>query len=116
MAGAGQCGLIEFCERYDAIELWINPDPNAQLNLIWLLDFLRSHEQLALKISLVQADVGIGGLGVKKLTRRQWPRVPIEKDHLEAAGVARSFHQIVRADAPAYGPASSAPLPSLFAP
>ena len=81
-------GLIEFCEIYDSIELWINPDPNAQLNLIWLLDFLRGHGQLASKLSFVQADVSIGGLGVKKLTRRQWPRVPITKDHLEAAGLA----------------------------
>jgi hypothetical protein len=87
-SGGKDFGLIEFCSAYDSIELWIDPDPNAQLNLIWLLDFLRGHGQLALKTILVQADVSIGGLGVKKLTRRQWPRVPITKDHLEAAGLA----------------------------
>ena len=72
-SGGKDLGLIE---SYD-----------AQLSLIFLLDFLRGHEQSALKMKLVQADVGIGGLGFKKLTRRKWPHVPITKDHLEAAGV-----------------------------
>ena len=87
-SGGKDLGLIEFCARYDMVEIWIDPDPNAQLNLIWLLDFLRGHEQLALKINLVQADVGIGGLGLKRLKRRKWPRIPITNDHLEAGGVA----------------------------
>jgi hypothetical protein len=87
-SGGKGLGLIEFCARYDTVELWIDPDPNAQLNQIWLLDFLRGHEQLALKMGLVHADVSIGGLGPKKLKRRRWPRVQIGKDHLEAAGLA----------------------------
>jgi hypothetical protein len=31
-------GFIEFCQRFEAIELWVDPDPNSQLQLIWLLD------------------------------------------------------------------------------
>src|ERR1700746_1545084 len=38
-SGGKDLGLIEFCARYDEIELWIDPYPNAQLILIWLLDF-----------------------------------------------------------------------------
>jgi hypothetical protein len=87
-SGGQDLGLVEFCAHYDSVELWIDPDPNAQLNLIWLLDFLRSHEQLAFKINLRQADAGIGGFGPKKLRRRKWPRVPIAKDHLEVARLA----------------------------
>ena len=30
--------LLEFCEPNDIIELWFDPDPNDQLQLIWLLD------------------------------------------------------------------------------
>jgi hypothetical protein len=86
-SGGKDLGLIEFCTRYDEIELWIDPYPNAQLTLIWLLDFLRGHEQLATTMKLVQADVGIGGLGLKKLRKRQWPRFNITRDHLETAGV-----------------------------
>jgi hypothetical protein len=52
--------LIDLCEHFDAIELWIDPDPNAQLILIWLLDYLRSHEKIVSKLSLVQADTPIG--------------------------------------------------------
>ena len=50
-------GLIEFCARFEAVELWVDPDPNAQLTLIWLLDYLRHHAEIASKLTLVQADV-----------------------------------------------------------
>lgn len=30
-------GLIDVCERCETIELWIDPDPNSQLVLVWLL-------------------------------------------------------------------------------
>ncbi|MDO9297449.1 MAG: DUF1835 domain-containing protein, partial [Bradyrhizobium sp.] len=53
-------GLIEFCARFEAVELWIDPDPNAQLTLIWLLDYLRHHAATVSKLTLVQADVQIG--------------------------------------------------------
>jgi hypothetical protein len=32
--------LIEACERCETVELWIGTEPNAQLVLIWLLDYL----------------------------------------------------------------------------
>ncbi len=50
-------GLIEFCARFEAVELWVDPDPNAQLTLIWLLDYLRPHAEIVSKLTLVQADV-----------------------------------------------------------
>jgi hypothetical protein len=46
-------GLVEFCARFDAIELWIDPEPNAQLMLIWLLDYFRPHERIVSKLNLV---------------------------------------------------------------
>src|SRR5580698_7731055 len=36
--------LIDLCEAFDVNDVWIDPDPNAQLILIWLLDYFRSHE------------------------------------------------------------------------
>src|ERR1700677_2154306 len=53
-------GLVEFCASFDAIELWIDPEPNAQLILIWLLDYFRPHERIVSKLNLVQADAPIG--------------------------------------------------------
>ena len=37
--------LIEFCQPYDTIELWFDPDLNDQLQLIWLLDFFKLHPE-----------------------------------------------------------------------
>jgi hypothetical protein len=48
-------GLIELCKRCETIELWVDPEPNAQLTLIWLLDYLQHHPKIALKLKLVQA-------------------------------------------------------------
>ena len=81
-------GLVEFCARYHEIVLWIDPDPNAQLTLIWLLDFLRGHEQLATSMTLVQADVRIGELEPEELARRNWPRANVTGADLESASVA----------------------------
>jgi hypothetical protein len=35
-----ELGLIEACERCETVELWMETQPNAQLVLIWLLDYL----------------------------------------------------------------------------
>ena len=58
--GASEHRLIDLCERCETIELWIDPAPNAQLILIWLLGYLRHHRTIASKLALVQADVVIG--------------------------------------------------------
>jgi hypothetical protein len=81
-------GLIEFCARFDAIELWIDPDPNSQLTLIWLLDYLRHHAQNASKLTLVQTDVCIGNYTPEEIAGWQLPAVKILNDHLEAASMA----------------------------
>ncbi|MDH2350622.1 hypothetical protein QCM77_16270 [Bradyrhizobium sp. SSUT18] len=44
--------LADFCERYDEIELWFDPTPEAQLQLIWLLDYLGSCPKLLAKLRL----------------------------------------------------------------
>jgi hypothetical protein len=81
-------GLIEFCHRFETIELWIDPDPNAQLILIWLLDFLRHHAETVLKLTLVQPDVCIGNYKPEALAGSRLPAVKILNDHLEAASMA----------------------------
>ncbi len=80
--------MIEFSARYNSVELWIDSDPNAQLNLIWLLDYLRAHEQLASKMKFVQADSTIGGLEPEELAKWRPQRVSVTKDHLETANAA----------------------------
>jgi hypothetical protein len=85
-ARADGVGLIEFCARFDAVELWGDPEPNAQLQLIWLLDYLRPHPDVLAKLSLVQANIRIGSLGPEEWSRQR--SVPVHNDHLEIASDA----------------------------
>ena len=81
-------GLIEFCERCETVELWIDPVPNAQLILIQLLDFFRSHENTVSKLTLFQADVVIGNQPPKAFSEWKPVGVKIRSDHLEVASMA----------------------------
>jgi hypothetical protein len=81
-------GLLEFCARFQAVELWVDPDPDAQLTLIWLLDYLRGHATILKTLTLVQADVSIGGCIPEELASRRPPAVRVLDDHLEAASMA----------------------------
>ena len=81
-------GLIDLCERCETIELWVDPEPNAQLTLIWLLDYLRHHGKTASKLTLVQADVRIGNHSPKEVVKWRLPAVKILDDHLETASAA----------------------------
>jgi hypothetical protein len=81
-------GLIEFCEGFEAVELWIDPEPNAQLQMIWLLDYLRSSANVISRLALVQTDFGIGGQLSKEVATLRPQAVPIRDDHLEIAAAA----------------------------
>lgn len=52
--------MIEFCERFETVEFWVDPDPDGQLTLVWLLDYLRHHAPISSKLTLVQTDIRIG--------------------------------------------------------
>jgi hypothetical protein len=78
-------GLIDFCERCETIELWADLEPNAQLTLVWLLDYLRHHAKTVSKLTLVQANVRIGGHAPEEIAGWRLPAVKILNDHLETA-------------------------------
>ncbi len=86
--GKSEQGLIDLCDRCYTIELWIDPEPNAQLTLIWLLDYLRPHGTIVSKLSLVQADAVIGNHLPEELIKWQLPVVKILNEHLETASTA----------------------------
>jgi hypothetical protein len=81
-------GLIELCQQCEMVELWVDPVPNAQLVLIWLLDYFRSHGKIASKLSLVQPDIRISGQRPEEVAKWRPPAVKILNDHLEAASLA----------------------------
>jgi hypothetical protein len=90
--GAVGIGLVELCARFDVIELWMDPRPNDQLQLICLLRYLRSHPEIASRLLLVQAHVSIGGQTPEVLAKWKLPAVKISHDHFELASRAwRAF-------------------------
>jgi hypothetical protein len=44
--------LAEFCLRYESVELWFDPQPHAQLQLCWLLDYFRSYPETIARLKL----------------------------------------------------------------
>jgi hypothetical protein len=83
-------GLIEFCERFGTVELWADPEPNAQLQLAWLLDHIRPHADVVSRSALVQTGAAIGNQPPTDLARQRLTAVPIRNDHLETASAAWS--------------------------
>ena len=51
---------LDLCEGCEAIELWFDPRPNAQLMLVQLLDCLSSRKSIVPKLTLFQTGVEIG--------------------------------------------------------
>jgi hypothetical protein len=56
-------GLADFCQHYETVELWFDTDPNAQLQLVWLLDHFRSHPKTLTRLKLRLIDLEMIGLG-----------------------------------------------------
>jgi hypothetical protein len=81
-------GLIELCQQYETVELWVDPEPNAQLMLIQLLDYFRSQGKLVSTFTLLQADVVIRSQPAGAVAKWRPPAVKILDDHLEAASSA----------------------------
>ncbi len=88
--GGRDFGLIEFFQRCEAVELWMETQPNAQLVLIWLLDYLHSHADAAIiaKLILCHVDASLGGALPNQLAKWKFPAVGITNDHLEIASLA----------------------------
>jgi len=84
-------GLIEACERCETVELWMETEPNAQLVLIWLLDYLGPRAKTS-NIILRHIDASLRGVEPKRLAQMKFRGVAINDHHLEVASLAwRAF-------------------------
>lgn len=79
--------LVEFCQAYDVVELWFDRTPNDQLQLIWLLDYFRSHPEMVAKsklrliaFDLISQEAANIGKSLSYI-----PAVDITSDELETA-------------------------------
>ena len=79
---------LDLCERCEAVELWFDPEPNAQLMLVQLLDCLSSRENIVSKLTLFQADVDIAEQRPETISEWKPSGVKIRTEHLEAASMA----------------------------
>jgi hypothetical protein len=67
--GRKHLALAEFCQPYEIVELWFDPSPNDQLQLIWLLDCLSSHPEIAAKLRMRLVDFDLNEADEKGLGR-----------------------------------------------
>jgi hypothetical protein len=79
-------GFLEFCRHCETVELWFDPGPNDQLQLVWLLDYFRSHPEIVARLRLRLVDYDLNGASSEQLGRWKMPAVDVTSDELETAG------------------------------
>lgn len=89
--------LVEFCRPYKSVELWFDSEPVDQLQLIWLLDGLRSDPETVAKLKLRLVSDEMLGATPEQLAAWQAPAFKITPAHLEMASAA---WQVYRASTP----------------
>lgn len=83
-------GLVWFCKTYgvDLIELWFDPEPNSQLQLIWILDYLRSHPIVAERLKLRLVDFDLRDADAAELRQRSVRECDVAESDFEIASLA----------------------------
>lgn len=87
-SGVNDRGLNELSAECESVELWMGPEPNSQLILLWLLDRWRDERAAASKLVMRQLDVAVGGIDPGQLAKLRLPEVKLAHEHLELAGRA----------------------------
>ncbi len=77
--------MVEFCRHCEAVELWFDPNPNDQLQLVWLLDYFRSYPEIVARLRLRLVDFDLIVASGEELGRWQVPAVAVTRDELETA-------------------------------
>jgi len=82
--------LADFCQLFEIVELWFDPDPNDQLLLIWLLDCLSSYPEISakLKLRLVGFDLIFPDWRTFRKWESQAPIVDVTAAELETASMS----------------------------
>lgn len=81
-------GLLEFCLQFDTVELWFDPAPNNQLQLIWLLDYFRPHPQVVSRLKLRLVDFELFDIPQTGLGKWKVQDVAVTDAELETASRA----------------------------
>jgi hypothetical protein len=81
-------GLIEFCQKYETVELWFDTHPNAQLLLVWLLDHFQSYPDVSASLKLRLLDIDLIRLAPGDLVKLRQPVADVTEAELETARMA----------------------------
>jgi hypothetical protein len=87
--------LAEFCQQYETVELWFDTRPDAQLRLIWLLDYFRSYPKTVAKLKFRLVDLAM--IELDRFGKWRPPAVDVTEKELETA---RAAWQAYRASTP----------------
>ena len=78
--------LLVLCKACERVELWIDPDPDAQLRFVQLLSWLGAHPDVSEKLHVIHADEPLGQRGPGD-ARTISPRIEkVDGTHLRIAG------------------------------
>jgi hypothetical protein len=92
-------GLLEFCQHFDTVELWFDPAPNDQLQLIWLLDYFRPHPQVVSRLRLRLVDFDLTDIPQAGLGNWKVQDVGVTAAELETASRAWQAYRSVTPEA-----------------
>jgi hypothetical protein len=81
-------GLVELLSECDSAELWMGPEPNAQLILLWLLDQCSSEDAALSKIGIRQLNGAVGALDPDQLAKLTPSIAKPAQDHFDLASRA----------------------------
>jgi hypothetical protein len=84
--GRRDLSLAEFCQQYETVELWFDIQPNAQLRLVWLLDYFRFYPETVARLKFRLVDLAM--IWHDRLGKWQPPAVDVTEKELETAGAA----------------------------
>jgi len=86
-AGGRSHSFLELVDRCDSVELWMGTRPNDQLVLVWLLDYLHHHAEIATKIVLRHVDAPLFDAPAGQLGRTI-AGVELAREHLDLGHLA----------------------------
>lgn len=86
--GTRDIGLFELCEKFDSIELWVDPLPNDQLVLVWLLDLLRPYREITSKLTLIHTDAETTRYNPQSVAKWKLPAFKVTENQLVTASRA----------------------------
>ncbi|HTB04735.1 MAG TPA: hypothetical protein VK804_30060 [Bradyrhizobium sp.] len=87
-AAGREIELVELCRLCEVVELWFDPNPNDQLQLVWLLDFFHFHPDVVARLRLRLVDFDLISVPSTGLGKRKVQDIGVTGAELETASMA----------------------------